>query len=64
MSRTHHHRNSRWLVKNSYYKKLLHIWGDDFTSKKGKQRWLTRLARTKQKRINQKEILDKGVNNE
>ncbi len=56
MSRTYHHRNKRWLVKNSYYKKLLHIWGDDFGSKKGKKRFLNQQARIKQKRIDNREI--------
>ena len=56
MSRTYHHRNKRWLVKNSYYKKLLHIWGDDFTSRKGKNRSLNRLARTRQKKIDSRKI--------
>lgn len=50
MSRTHHHRNKgRRIVKGSYYKKILHIWGEDFSSKKGKKRWLNRLARKRQK---------------
>ena len=44
------------IVKNSYYKKLIHIYGDDFGSKKGKRRILNKRIRNKQKRIDNKEI--------
>lgn len=27
----------RRIVKNSYYEKLLHMWGDNFGSRKGKK---------------------------
>ena len=60
MSRTYHHNNhktyKRRLVKGSYYKKLCHIWGEDFSVKKGKQRWINRLARAKQKRLDEMEV--------
>lgn len=60
MSRTYHHNNhktyKRRLVKGSYYKKLCHILGEDFATKKRKQRWINRLARAKQKRLDEREV--------
>lgn len=60
MSRTYNHNNhkthKRRIVKGSYYKKLCHIWGEDFSTKKGKQRWINSLARAKQKIKDEREI--------
>ena len=60
MSRTYHHNNhktfKRRLVKGSYYKKLCHILGEDFATKKGKQRRINRTARAKQKQLLKKEV--------
>lgn len=60
MSRTYHHNNhkayKRRLVKSSYYKRLCHILGEDFATKKGKQRWINRVARAKQKRLDEREV--------
>ena len=60
MSDTYHHNNQRLrrIVKSSYYKKILHVYGDDFSSKKGKQRWINRLARIREKRDLRKELLN------
>lgn len=59
MSRTYKDRPGyrRRLVKNSLYKKTLHIWGEDFTCKR-KDRTLSRRLRRKLK------TLDKGVKDE
>lgn len=60
MSRTYHHNNhktfKRRLVNGSYYKKLCHILGEDFATKKGKQRWINRVARAKRKQLLKKEV--------
>ena len=48
------------IVKNSYYKKLIHILGIDFSGKR-KKKFITRLAKAKQRKIDRKEIGD-GLN--
>ena len=44
-------------VRSSYYKKLTHMWDDDFKGKR-KKRFITRLAKAKQRRIDRKEMRD------
>ena len=41
-------------VRSSYYKKLTHMWDDDFKGKR-KKRFITRLAKGKKRRIHRKE---------
>ena len=50
MSRTYKDmpRKKRRIVKNSLYKKFLHLWGDDFSSKR-KDRTISRHLRRKLK---------------
>ena len=43
------------IVRNSYYKKSLGIWGSEFKGKR-KNRTINKLARSKQKKIDRKEI--------
>ena len=51
MSRTYKDRGKRRrIVKNSLYKKVLRIWGEDFSSKKGKKRILSKLLRRRLER--------------
>ena len=50
MSKTYKDRGwRRRIVKNSLYKKELHIWGEDFSGKR-KDREINRRLRAKQKR--------------
>lgn len=60
MSRTYKDESKRRrIVKNSYYEKILHIWGEDFRCKR-KDRSINKLARVRQKRNDRKEVKDEN----
>lgn len=44
-------------VRSSYYKKLTHMWDDDFKGKR-KKRFITRLAKARQRKIDREEMGD------